>query len=336
MSVNCRIEKTVVKLESIEKIIEYHVPSFQRLLDKDYVEYLCEDQINEYNKYGAISALQSITCALFNDKMYILDGQHRIEMFRRLKEKNVNLSKSIIPVIIYNIDTKEELKEYYNRINKHHPINPLQLDENWVSNKYFFEWFPEKFKIYIKKTNLCKCPHFNMDNMMNHFKQFDILKKIPNVTTFINCVESFNTYLVNNRETIKNNQVLKDLSNNFNKCYSKCPDNPCMLGIWRHYEWVDHCLNIIENNNMDFSQINLGTFSRQRPKISQELKIQVWNKRNDDITKGQCYCCEDDIKLSNVECGHVVPHCRGGSATIHNLEPICKKCNNQMGIMNLS
>ena len=99
-------ERTSVKLETIERVLDYYIPSFQRLLNKEYIDGLCKDQLEEYNNFKSFSALQSITCALYNDKMYVLDGQHRIHMFKILKEDNdISLSKNVVPVITYYVDT---------------------------------------------------------------------------------------------------------------------------------------------------------------------------------------------------------------------------------------
>jgi hypothetical protein len=341
----CPQEKTLVRIEPIAKIVDYYIPKLQRLLNDDYVQRLCDDQIEEISKHGMPSALQSITCARFNSQMYTLDGQHRIRMFKMLMEKGYDLSRTCIPVIVYNVDTLSEFASYYERINKHHPINPLQLNtSDWINGKPFFDWFQKTFLKYMSSAKRCRCPHFNMEDMMNHFNTFDIMSKIRHIDEFIDCVTKLNAYIVAHRAVIQNSQIRNDLSSSFEKCLSKNSTNPCMLGVWRNYEWIDLCLYVIEHS-INFSEINMGTFCKLRPKISQDLKITVWNKRNKakaeneesggEIYIGQCYCCDDELKFSNMECGHIIPHVKGGGIDIENLEPICKSCNTQMGIMNL-
>jgi hypothetical protein len=327
-------EKTLIKLEPIDRVIDYYIPSCQRLLNSKYIEELCGDQIKEYNNFGMLSALQSITCALYNCKMYILDGQHRIQMFKNLKEKGFNLSKSLIPVVIYNVKTIEELTDYFNRINKHNPINPLQLNEDWIQGKSFFKWFGEEFIKYFSDKDNCRCPNFNMNDMMNRFSQFEILKKISNINIFIEYVKKLNKHLVENRDSIQNNQLQSDISIKFEKCFNKCTTNPCMLGIWRQYEWVELVIYGMDNH-ISASNLNLAKFCKNRPTINANLKLNVWNKRNQISENPTCYCCNDDITFGNMECGHVLPHCKGGSIDLNNLEPVCKKCNRDMGIMNL-
>ncbi len=37
-----------------------------------------------------------------------------------------------------------------------------------------------------------------------------------------------------------------------------------------------------------------------------------------------------------MECGHIVAHALGGEITFNNLQPTCKTCNRDMGVMNLN
>ena len=274
--------------------------------------------------------------------MFVLDGQHRIEMFKKLKEKNHDFSKISIPVVIYNIDTLDELKSYYERINKHHPINPLQLNTSeWIYGKPFFEWFSKKFPKYISNSKQCRCPNFNMDDIMSHFERFKIIEKIDNIHNFISNIDNLNNYILKNKDTlVVNAQGCKDLSMNFEKCIRKSQLNPCVLGIWRNYQWIELAL-YMSSENENWINTKLDIFSKERPKISQDLRLDVWNKRNrniynEDHHRGKCFCCSDELKYSNMECGHIVPHVKGGSIDLNNLEPICRGCNTQMGIMNLN
>ena len=109
---------------------------------------------------------------------------------------------------------------------------------------------------------------------------------------------------------------------------------PCFLGIWRQYEWVELCLYSLENN-LSFNDINLSHFCVSRPKIPKKTKNDVWNKRNKNNLEGKCFCCNEILHYDNMECGHIIPFCKGGDINIENLEPICKNCNRDMGIVNL-
>ena len=93
--------KTSIVLENILNVIKYQPANIQRLLNDEHVDYLVNDQIEEYKKNGMFSILQSITCGDLNNKRYILDGQHRIAAFKHLHNLNYPLDQNI-PLIIYH------------------------------------------------------------------------------------------------------------------------------------------------------------------------------------------------------------------------------------------
>jgi hypothetical protein len=79
------------------------------------------------------------------------------------------------------------------------------------------------------------------------------------------------------------------------------------------------------------------TKKRKKEKIPETIKANVWNKYiGEDIGKAKCLCCGiRNITQRDFHCGHVISEHNGGKVTIKNLRPICQKCNNSMGIMNL-
>ena len=325
--------KSYVTFDTIDNIINYQLSSIQRLLNSEHVNYLVNDQIKEYDKYKQYSILQTITCADYNNKRYVLDGQHRIKAFKELKELNypVNIS---IPIVVYNVNELNELYGYYERINKHHPINPLELEDKWMDvGKNFFNWFLAEYKLYIKNKN-CNCPHINLQDLMLYFNKFKIHNKLENINDLINKIKELNTYLLNNYEKIVKSQIQSDYVKRLEVCVKKNMMKPCFLGIWRQYEWVELCLYSLENN-LSFNDINLSHFCVSRPKIPKKTKNDVWNKRNKNNLEGKCFCCNEILHYDNMECGHIIPFCKGGDINIENLEPICKNCNRDMGIVNL-
>jgi len=71
----------------------------------------------------------------------------------------------------------------------------------------------------------------------------------------------------------------------------------------------------------------------KRKVIDLITKTQVWDKYIGlDIGRTKCpYCQANEITQLNFECGHVIPHSKGGVISVPNLRPICNKCNKSMG-----
>ena len=335
--------KTSIVIENILNVIKYQPANIQRLLNDEHVDYLVNDQIEEYKKNGMFSILQSITCGDLNNKRYILDGQHRIAAFKHLHNLNYPLDQNI-PLIIYHTNSLEELKYYYKRINKHHPINPLEISDTWFKyGKQFCVWLKNQFGEYIKNTNkTCNCPNINLREVMIYIKKRNVFQRLNDIMldddllhVFQRSILSINDYLKQNVEVLRKLQFTSDFKRKIEKCYTKNEDNPCFLGIWRQFEWIEIAIYLIKHN-VKVNDINLSLFSNERIKIPKTVRNDVWKKRNGNVMEGVCFVCNNSLIFDNMECGHIVPHVCYGQITVDNLEPICKTCNRDMGIMNLN
>jgi hypothetical protein len=334
-----QIPKTVIFFDTIKNAITYLSPNVQRLLNEEHVSRLVTDQMWEYQTHRQFSMMQSITCADLNGKRYVLDGQHRLAAFKELNMKGYDLSVRI-PVVCYNVESFEELKSYYLRINKHHPINPLETSTEWFNDgKSFCTWFVAEYKPYLKTTNgKSNCPHINMNEMMTYIKDYRVFERVrvdSDMNQLINTVKGLNKYMIDNTTTIVNCQIGNDFSNKFMRCINKNVSQPCILGVWRRFEWIEIALYVLQTG-VSFSEINLSQFTAKRPKISKKRRLEVWQKRNGNTLQSKCFVCEYSLEYDDMECGHVVPFVYGGDSQVDNLEPICKSCNREMGIMNLN
>lgn len=334
------VNKSYVNMENINSVLDYQVADIQRLLNEEYILELLEDQRKEYNKHRHFSVLQSITCADFKGKRYILDGQHRVEMFRRLKREHYPLYQ-YIPVVIYNTSSMEEMVEYYRRINRNNPVNPLEISDMWFNyGKELCSWLVKLFPSYCKTSaNNCMSPHISMHAMVEYLKQYRVFERVLERSDGILLLKQ-NIVALNDYITIRYNEFMKfgmspEFSKRCAKCAKKCPTKPCFLGMWRRFEWIEICLYMIATSTT-VDNVDLYKFARERDKIPKTLRTQVWNKRNGNTLEGGCYVCNRELCYENMECGHVVPFAYNGSVELENLEPICKTCNRDMGIMHLN
>lgn len=336
------IQKTSVILQPIQNILYYQPANVQRLLSEEYINYIVDDQQKEYEQNGSFSILQSLTCGDVNNIRYVLDGQHRLESFRRLQYVGYRMDQ-YIPLVVYHCKDFDELRQYYVRINQNHPINPLEISETWFRHgKDLCVLFVDKYSKYVKKTNKsCNCPYINMMELIEYLKNrkvFERLQRCINsadmVPILIEKINVFNTYLYENYSNIVSYQLSSDNKDRFIKCYNKDNTNPCFLGVWRRFEWLEICISLIINR-LELESLNFSQFTIKRKRIPTVLKNNVWKKRNGISMEGVCYVCEEVLKYENMECGHIKSHILNGDATIDNLEPICKSCNRDMGAMNL-
>jgi hypothetical protein len=262
--------RTELILEPITYLIDnYKVPEIQRIVDNTHIDRMIRDQVSEYKKYNNFSMIQSFTVAynLQENKGYILDGQHRLEAYSRLRDQGYNIDNILIPIVKYNVNSEEEVNDYFYKINKHSPIRPIfniasgekdiiQKLVNYYTENYFRGHYNDEDNDKIMERY--NCPHISLHNLGKHVKSrniIDILGKHKKTTEdFISIIKDLNVLF----ETALNNDLCYgSYVNNFTAKYelcrkkqekTKCP-NVCFLGIFRNYEWLDIAIHILSNSS---------------------------------------------------------------------------------------
>lgn len=332
--------KTCVVLEPVSRMLNTRIPRLQRSIDEKHVDEMVQDQITEYNKHKCFSMLQSITVGVLNGDNFILDGQHRLSAFTKMQRMGFPIHEAVIPVVIYNAISKDEISDYYNRINKHMPIHPFEREAAWEDvGKAFCERFATQFSSYMKRGKACRCPHISMDELKTHLHARNINNRLTAMNRTIddmwNAVVDINDYMKGKA----NDQMCPKMHKRLQECELKAAKhacNPCYLGAWRRFEWLDLALYRVDNPK---AILNLAEFNKDvsvRKRIPAVIREHVWKKHNSNVCDaGECYVCKAALRFNDMECGHIVAHALGGATTIDNLMPICKTCNRDMGIMNL-
>uniref|UniRef100_A0A6C0BHH3 HNH nuclease domain-containing protein n=1 Tax=viral metagenome TaxID=1070528 RepID=A0A6C0BHH3_9ZZZZ len=67
--------------------------------------------------------------------------------------------------------------------------------------------------------------------------------------------------------------------------------------------------------------------------IPKSLREQVWLRYNGHSFIHKCHItwCTNNVTPFDFEVGHNIPESKGGTTEIHNLRPICSRCNKSMG-----
>lgn len=334
-------KKCYITSEPLCKILQYTFPRLQRILNKEHVDEMVEDQKKEYENNQCFSMLQSITVGSLNSEVYVLDGQHRIKAFVELMDMGYPVSDVAIPVVVYVVSSKEELLEYYKKINKHMPIHPFELEDSWeVWGKPFCDGMYDNFANYIKvgsPNKSCRCPHISLHDLKNHLTARANKLRHHKPEDVLNMVLSINQYIKNNVQanlqfTLQSKRRMEECTQKASKF--KC--QVCYLGVWRRYEWLDIALHYLDNAKKYIESLNLSEFMETRAKIPAVMREKVWKKvQNNICDAGVCFICDNALRYQDMECGHIVAHALGGCDDVDNLMPVCKVCNRDMGIMNL-
>lgn len=72
--------------------------------------------------------------------------------------------------------------------------------------------------------------------------------------------------------------------------------------------------------------------SKRKTTIPKALREQVWIQNFGETFNHSCYVswCSNNINVYDFHVGHNTPESKGGSLSLHNLKPICARCNLSM------
>ena len=343
-----------VQLQRISDVLTiYSRPLCQRALNVEHVDKLVSDIQHDLATTGENFIRQSITVArLPNGASYVLDGQHRLAAFTRLRHES-RVMKSTIPVVYQTCVDLPEVQLRYHRLNSNLPIHPLDTECDWAwKTRPLLEYIQDHYRMYIKESKSPICPHFSISGVQTalRLRADQLLNPVITQETLLSDFQALNEFI---RETFITGEGSGggggggDSTERLQKCYSKQPHDPCFISLGRHHEWLD-MLIFKRLNNFDWTvpgSLILETFEQdsqrgrahpRRKPIPRALRLRVWTKCNSpDARRGSCYVCGGVIDYDTFECAHDIPHILNGSTDISNLYPTCRPCNRDMGVQPL-
>ena len=135
-------------------------------------------------------------------------------------------------------------------------------------------------------------------------------------------------------QQLKRKNYIRNVDTYISRCKDRQPNDPCFLGLYTQFEWLERIMNKLINNinyeNMEHMR------NGYRISIPKPLRKMVWRKRHKNTLRGTCDCCDDPIDYDTFEVGHDIAVANGGTNEIGNLYAICSSCNKDMGTMNYS
>ena len=307
-------------------------PQFQTVLDEDKVN----EMILSYKKNRNYLIFKNkivigvipdyVIESIDNYVMYVIDGQHRIEMAKQMAETGIN---DYLTFCYYETTTNKEMKKLFLEINKdsHKNSKYVALDE-FNQNTY------DQFKKYL---------HENERSFL--FSQ----KKKANNRLYSIC--ELMDLLVERKYMEKYSfEELKEDFENKNKIFYRkidyieyLNDDPnCFYEGEKTPIENEYICSLKNNNFIDFlvdtenKVIPDHKFKKMKDSLSPRLRIIVWTLSYGECTEGPCPLCNTLINSgkNGFHCGHIISEANGGQAEPRNLRPICALCNAKMGSTN--
>lgn len=319
-----QLEKLQLSISQISPMI----PDIQRKLNTDAIESIYTSEHTYYNHYKTYLLPGCISIAKCSTGEYLVDGQHRIQAYRRLVAEYPERILTI-SVDYYTIDDNS-IDKLFERVNLCTPntVTILGVDKYKIIQQ-IERYFNTNFSKYISTAKKPNAPNLSMEQISSWI----VDKSLIEITGW-----SGDMII---------NQIIE-----LNRWYAKCSDkqfdawkvnknyiekvkrytNQLYLSVYRCGEWVDILIHMHHGYKLESLNHYSATW---KPTISKSLREKVWSKSGCKLIEQGCYCCKETISVNDFECGHIEAAALGGLTTLANLEPICRKCNQDMRCMNM-
>jgi len=341
----------IKKLKMSQLIRDYKldiikIPEFQREIDEDKIKKIYKNH-KKYKKKGQNWILQQgilTVCVLeFNKnqyKLYLIDGQHRLLAMEYLEKKNIITDEDEILIQMKKCKNLLEMKKYFKTLNINSKIEiQYQNLENEFYNSVINNLKSKMKSLY--PNGFSRSKKGSKTNQFLHIDQFLELfsaNKMRN-TEFVkgnelNIEKLIEKIVIVNMEIkdkydeliIRNNE---DIDNYLYKTTRKKLQKSGLYLAIKNVDWFDYFIGKKD-------EIKIKPQKKKKLRIPKKIRLQVWEKRFDNLGKGNCFCCQEIIDKTDFHAGHIISEYEGGKISLDNLEPICNSCNSSMGIMNMN
>jgi hypothetical protein len=325
---NC-IEKTITFKQLKKEGNIFLKPPFQTDLDEEKINGMKKAYLKnpDYLVYKNKVVIAVVISNLNDDeyKLYVVDGQHRIEMAKELYlEEDIN---DYLTLCYYKIESDKKMKELFREINRDSFKNMkyvslddftetlYDLTKNYIRTNYSL-YFPEKKSPINRRHSLSEFMELLVEkSYLNRFENLDdLIKDLENKNKLFNKMIDYQEYYNDNSDifykdeltSVKNGIIISLKNNNF-------------------VDFLVDPTNVIPDHS----------FKTQKKMISPKLRLQVWKKEFGTDFEGYCpfYRCQNIIH-NGFHCGHIISEFNGGETTLDNLKPICSECNSKMATNN--
>jgi hypothetical protein len=294
---------------------ELILPDCQNSLIDEKVEGL----IKSYKKNKEFWHIKKIiTIGKLDKKLYIIDGQHRIEASKILYEIG---ERDDLLFHIYECNNEDDIRKLFNETNYDSVKN-----HNYINSATFIQVKMDNFTKLLKKE--CK----------DHFGKRD-LKKIETFRNELNEIDFFNLY--DNSEDLFSYLIKKSVEYYELANYEENLNTNESLFYQTELKPLRNriCFSTTRNNFIQFLKDSdtkiLHKFKARKKRITKQLKNKVWSKYyQTDEDMCPINNCTNYIFKNDFEAGHIIAESNGGETILENLRPICKSCNCSMGNKN--
>lgn len=315
------MEITKSASERYEKLFISHLlpllntPDIQRVVSQERVNELYTSFVHAHESNRALLTPGVIILGeLPDNRLLLLDGQHRIRAYERLL-KSKGHDQSIV-VNIIKVDNQAEAVDLFNRINNTVPALQIPSGIEPSHARTVMNHFVEKYPSVIKQTpGRVNRPNVSynalneaVNKMLTIYPPEEVIRRIEalNKTLSLRSPASF--------------KQKRDTGEKLESLMMKCVEKGFFIGMYPGLE----CFELFYEGERKFVH--------PRKKITPILRLAVWKRyMGADVEVGECALCGGEITLKSCHMAHDIAHAKGGDEGVDNLYPCCRLCNLKMG-----
>lgn len=246
-------QKQIIKKVKLSTIIsEIEKPSFQRNKDVSRISEIKSYLIEQKKSHEYYPFLGVITLGRLNQKLYCIDGQHRLSAYNDLLSADSEIN---ILVDIREVDDYTQLRDLYKKINQCVTVPDYLLYEeneevrtiikNGVNN------FKQEFDLYFVKKSISRKAY------RPGIKENDLSDAIFHSSTNFTSHQELTQYLltINQKLVGESDEYIYKALKRFHeleyqdkplkikslieKARSKNSENPCLLGMFKGFSYIN-------------------------------------------------------------------------------------------------
>jgi hypothetical protein len=265
----------MITFKQIEKDFNiFNKLPFQTDLDETKVLEMKQSYLNnsDYLVYKNKIVIAVVSNSFVNDyKLYVVDGQHRLEMAKKLyKDEDIN---DYLIICYYKIDSDMKMKELFKEINRDSYKNNIYISLNEFQETLYDltkEYLKNKFSLYFpeKKSQINR--RYSLTEFLDLLASKSYFDNFKNLSEIIVDIEVQNKQF---NKLIDYQEYYNDNPNIFYKDERLCVKNGFIISL-KNNNFIDYL--------MDDKTIPKHNFKNQKKIISPKLRNKILK---DDIVE---------------------------------------------------
>ena len=313
-----------------------HIPDFQRIIDPERVQSICQTYL-QYQTKGKFFPFGCITFAACNSKeWYLIDGQHRFASLKKLYEMGHDIPETI-DIQILQCSHPSQMIEYFQLIAQSKEVPEYILHSNPYEKRTTFLKELEKYiqihyRPYLSQSLKPHKPNIHLSTFLAQLNQATWWDTCEDSKKLVDWFEQANEIIA-----IQNQKEDPDYYDHVEKKKKKTKYGLHISSVkywWTKIGFPASSCPVLETIPEKVE------IEKKRKSFTPYERRQVWNQWIGQfhlIYESPCFigACGNKIYRDSFHMGHVVALAKGGSNHVDNLRPICETCNKTMGVENL-